>query len=423
MRRSFLAILGLLVLTFQSWNCGQAGGVLLVLTADGAWNSDKQVANVLSQIEVLFDAQGGFTAGGDGQLIDVDGDGEDELLVILNVSGRDVLPSLRLEAGHSAQQAIAVRVRGLDAEGQLVAYGGVPAQQLFDGMEQLAVPLDLRRSQVPAFVTAVSPVAVPAGGSLAAVAFFVSRPLQAESLSGRAHVSLAGRGELLGDWSSRDDCPDGAQMWIFSPAICLEPLGSPAVIDLRLDAGLLDLQGQPVEAFSAQLDLELAEFGACQPLTGCSEIDAGVPRPDLRCHVPSGLFEPAPCSNAPGSCLGDRNAFGMVSAPDSLACEAYRPGSVAVDGGCVIMDAWPCLRQSDCRSIGIFSCDFGAGLCVPDACLDSCPAAGQICVPDWGCQPGLGACLEPCAVYGSCPDFSQGCNSGDDGLWSCRTGD
>lgn len=410
---------GLLVTAWTIAGCGQSEGVLLVLSADGTWNSEQQVAESLARIELLFDADGGFLAGADGQLVDPDGDGQDELLVSLAVSGRRTLPSVRVRADRSAGQAMAVRVRGLDEQDRVVAYGGVPAQALFAGAGQISVPLDLRRSQRPAFVLALSPNSVPAGSSLGALALFASRPLQADSLRAAAQVLLDGT-PVTGRWAQRDGCPDGAQMWTFSPDSCLAAAGGTARIQVSLADGVLDEAGEAVAAFSQTLDLELVEFGACQPLTGCSAFSSGVARPDLRCDLASGLFTPAACTNAPGSCLGERNAYGIVAVTDPQACPLYRPGAEEVGGQCVIMDAWPCVRQSDCRDVGVFECDPVSDTCRPDSCLDSCPTPGQVCVPDWGCQPGLGACLEPCAAYGGCPDFSQTCRLGDDGLWACR---
>ncbi len=420
---------GLLTFSLCFAGCGDPKGIVLVPSPDAAWNTERQVAVRLSKIQLLLDGAGGFDASHtvDGaELVDADGDGELEVLLTMDVAGRSDLPWIRIEPGQAPERPLSVRLRGLDGESRVLAYGGIEAQPLFAGHDRLNIPFDLSRSALAPFVTAVSPGGAPSGSSLAALAFFASKPLDSGSMEGRAHVSLDGVGELAGSWNVRDGCPDGAQMWVFHPSGCWPASGASMALHLQLDQGVLDLDGQVLvddegqAGFSANLNLAILEFGACQPVVECSALEPASHRVDLRCDTGSGLLEPADCSNASGSCLGLRSLFGVVAGEDTAACEAYRSGAVAVEGACVIMDAWPCLRQSDCRGFGTFVCDSGPGLCVPDACLGTCPVTGQICVPDWGCQPGLGACLESCAAYGSCAEFTQTCALRADGLWSCR---
>jgi hypothetical protein len=407
------------------YGCGESeqdADAIIKLVADPALNSEQEVAGQLATIEMLFDAQEGFerinenNPKADGfAASDVDGDGEAELLLTMSVRGRNSLPKVGLDAGSNRETPIAVRVRGLDPDGEVAALGGIDPRVLFSaaGRNEVEVPFNLSRAHLPHQIVAVAPLSVPRGGVLKSIAFFASRPLDDSSLLESVSVKVLSTGgdgeeEVTGTTTGTGMCPFGTWMYIFTPADC--HLSNHWLTGVKLDVG----------GVSATISIDqVKEFGPCAPETNCEEIGiASAEDTDVTCDRLTGLFEPAPCSVAPAGCRGAA-VFDRVRAADTPECQAYRADTIQHDGECVVTAPWPCSGPDACINVGTGTCG-GNGQCVPDPCTDTCTPESLACVPTQGCLPKMGGCAQDCQAYGACPEFDQECVLGESGGHVCR---
>ncbi len=417
----------LITLVLATAGCGETtrdADAIVKLVADPAINSEREVAERLVNIEILFDAQGGFKGVNDNnpkvegfQASDPDEDGEVELLLKLSWLGKQSLPVIGLDAGSNQNTPIAVRARGLDGDGAVVALGGIDPRTLFtsSGQSEVEVPFNLCRAALPPRIVGVAPMTVPEEGGLASVALFASGPLEAAYMADEVSVWLVPSGgggdePVDGAFTGPVSCPFGTSMYTFTPADCRQSPHWLAGIKLATTGGL-----------SVTIPLsQVKEFGPCAPRKPCDQIGIAAPEDtDLVCNPQTGLFEPAPCSlSVPGCQPGE--VFDWVEAAGAPECQAFRAGTLHQDGFCVIADPWPCSGPEACAGVGTGTCDDGAGFCIPDTCTDSCTPDSLACVPSEGCLPKLGGCVPDCSAYGACPEFDQECVLGESGGHVCR---
>jgi len=412
------------------------GGAVIALSPDPNRNTADQIAAELERVEILLDAtQGGFNGLGDPpagfRAIDPDGDGQPELMVTMEVGADGALPELLLEPGSNHDTPIAVRARGLDAQGRVAAYGGAAARALFESDQQprILVPFNLSPSHLPPRIVAVVPQKLPTSSlagspSLAAVAFYSSRQLDSKTVNtDNVHVWVGAR-ELKGSFKSRP-CAGGLEMWTFSPAECVESLlitGELMRIKLVIDATVKDTDGRAIAhpgGFEQSTDLTLAQFGACQTIAfDCfGYVSSAAGHVDLRCNPGTKRLEPTPCSLVPGSCGSPWLAFTWRIAESAAQCESFHDGAAYVEehGSCAIEKPWPCNHPTtDCKGVGGGWCDLGERQCEPAPCTDpdSCPGGHLVCVSQ-RCLPRIGACLDDCQRFGGCPTFSKRCDADD----------
>lgn len=397
---------------------------LVKLVADPAQNSEREVAERLVNIEVLFDAQGGFKSVNDanpkaeGFLAgDLDGDGEAELLLKMSWRGRQSLPAIGLNAGSNRNTKIAVRARGLDDSGEVAALGGIDARILFapSGQSEVEVPFNLSRAGLPPRIVGVSPMTVPSQGGLASIALFASGPLESSYLADDVSVWLvpAGGGsdeQVPGAFSGPVPCPFGTRMYTFTPEGCRQSPRWLTGVKLTTTEGL---------SVTIPVD-QVKEFGPCAPRRNCDQIGIGAPDDtDIVCDLQTGLFEPAPCSLTVLGCQPGE-VFDRVAAAGTPECRAFRSDAFHQDGFCVLADPWPCAGPEACAGVGTGVCDQGTKLCIPDPCTDSCTPDSLACVPGEGCLPRMGGCAQDCLAYSACPEFDQECVLGESGGHVCR---
>jgi hypothetical protein len=180
--------------------------------------------------------------------------------------------------------------------------------------------------------------------------------------------------------------------------------------------GVLDAE------FTVTLPLEqIKEFGpACTPRAACDRTGFDAPADtDLVCNSLTGLFETAPCSITVGGCQAD-GVFDWVRAEGAPECQLYRDDTVHQNGGCAVLNPWPCTDPSACTNVGTGTCDDGIGQCIPDSCTDTCTNDALLCVGGEGCLPRMGGCNQDCLNYGSCPEFDQECVLVESGGHACR---
>ena len=418
--------------------CGQTdqdADAIIKLVVDPALNSEREVAQQLSNIELLFDAQGGFQGVNDHNpkvddfiAEDPDGDGETELLLRMGVSGRTTLPSIGLGAGSNRSTPIAVRARGLDSAGEVAALGGIDARILFSpsGRSEVEVPFNLTRTGLPPRIVAVAPLAVPRDGILDSIAFYTTHPLDTATLSGNISVRVVpsgggGEEEVSGTFSESGACPFGTYMYTFTPAACHSSVHRLAGIKLAVGPGVTDTSGRELGGLTATINIEQTkEFGACTPQTRCDEIGiAAAEDSDIACDLQTGLFAPAPCSAVAAGCQAPA-VFDWVPATGTPECQAFRPDTVHQNGACVVLNPWPCTGPGACAGVGSGTCDDGIGQCIPDSCTGSCTPDTLVCVSGEGCLPKIGGCTQDCGTYGACPEFDQECVLGESGGHVCR---
>lgn len=415
-------------------------GAILVLRPDPALAREQDLAARLAAVQVLLDAPDGFAQLPQDadevngfSVTDVDGDAEAELLLELSTGGREELPRVRLDPGHNEAKRIAVRARGLDAQGRLVAYGGVEPRVLFASgrVNEVEVPFNPARAVMPPRVIAVLPTALPtAGFVLGKVAFVSSRALAPESLEGRVSLQLYADDDsatqVEGVLAGPVGCPDGTQMWTFAPTACHTPATSYVRFELTLAEGVADTDGAPLRDAEGQagavlsVSANLAGLGPCVPVETCDRYGrfGELPPVDLSCDRSTGLFEPAQCTVAPGGCLDPRDGYDGAEGSDDATCAGYRPDAFSHAGRCVVADPWTCRNFQDCEIMDS-TCDMSSRQCQPQDCDGACAGAYELCTPR-GCLPVLGTCAESCATHGSCPSFAQTCRAGEGGGRVCR---
>jgi len=445
--------LGLLVLSgacgeSASENSGAATSrwAKVIFTPDAARNSEEQVSEVVRSIELLLDSPTGFdnletasTSALDFKIQDPDKDNAQELLARLSPVGPEQLPVLRMDPGSQGDRPIALRARGLDEQQQVVAYGESSAQPLFSGDEitYLSVPFNLAPSRLAPELLAVNPHSLPSGVVLGSIAIQVSKPLSGTSLDGHARVTLLSaptgspqqESPVEGTWTGPLSCPNGLEMWRFTPTSCLDVGLLSAAIRLSLDAEVSDLAGQPLRADSGGGVSWTSNFTALRAFGPCAGYNCGIGggillyRSDLRCDNATGRLEAASCTVPIGekTCGQGVFRFDWVNAKDDAGCQAYREDTYQALGSCVLANPWPCTSNGRCEGIGPKRCDVATNQCVPASCDDGiCGDPSLVCVPGKGCLPRMGTCREDCSAAGGCPEFSQTCQQSESGLFVCQ---
>jgi hypothetical protein len=410
--------------------CGEAeqdADAIIKLVTD--LNTPREVAEKLENIEMLFDAQGGFSGKAEGfTTVDPDDDQENELLLTMYVGGKITLPVVGLNAGSHRNTPIAIRVRGLNSAEEVVALGGIDARVLFapSGRSEVEVPFNLTRQGLDPRVVAVAPLVVPREGVLDSVAFYTTHPLDMSTVAGKISVRAVRSGggneeDVGGTFSESGACPFGTYMYTFTPSDCHRSNQWLGGVKLAVGPGVLDTSGRELGGTTTTITIEQTkEFGACTPQIGCDEIGiASADDIDIVCDLQTGLFAPAPCSVAAAGCLGG-SVFDWVAAADTSECQAYRTGTVHQEGACVILDPWPCTGAAACSGVGSGTCDGGIGQCIPDSCTGTCTPDTLVCVTGEGCLPKIGGCTQDCQAYGACPEFDQQCVLGESGGHVCR---
>jgi hypothetical protein len=412
--------------------CGgdeQDADAIIKLVVDHPQITEKQVAQQLETIEMLFDAQGGFSSKAEGfTAVDPDNDQETELLLSIYVGGRITLPVVGLSAGSHRNTPIAIRVRGLNPAEEVVALGGIDPRVLFapSGRSQVEISFNLTRKGLPPRIVAVAPLAVPPGGVLDSLAFYTTQPLDMTTLPGNISVRTVASGggseeEVAGTFSESGVCPFGTYMYVFTPTECHRSAHWLGGVKLAVGTDIKDTSDRPLGSTTVTISIDQTkEFGACTPSTGCDEIGiTSADDIDIACDLQTGRYKPAPCSVAAGGCLGE-SVFDWVNAADTAGCQAFRPDTVEQDGACVILDPWPCIDSSACSGVGSGTCDQGIGQCIPESCTTSCTPESQVCVSGEGCLPKIGGCTQDCQAYGACPEFDQECVLGESGGHVCQ---
>jgi hypothetical protein len=411
--------------------CGgeeQDADAIIKLVADHPPTTEKQVAQQLETIEMLFDAQGGFSGKTEGfTTVDPDDDQENELLLTMYVGGKITLPVVGLNAGSHRSTPIAIRVRGLNPAEEVVALGGIDARVLFapSGRSQIEIPFNLTRKGLDPRVVAVAPLVVPREGVLGSIAFYTTHQLDmatvADNISVRAVPSGGGEEEVSGTFSESGTCPFGTYMYTFTPAGCQSSNHWLGGVKLAVGPGVLDTSGQELGGTTVTISIDQTkEFGACTPSTACDEIGiASVDDIDIICDLQTGRYQPAPCSAAAAGCL-EGSVFDWVAAPGTPECQAFRADTIHQEGACVILDPWPCTGAAACSGVGSGTCDGGIGQCIPESCTQSCTPDTLVCATGVGCLPKIGGCTQDCQVYGACPEFDQECVLGESGGHVCR---
>ena len=398
---------------------GDETGVIIHLTADISLNTEQELLEAISTIEILYDATGGFNGIDPGvtridefTVSDYDGDGEQELLLQIDLSGLGHLPKGRLKPGSNLQKEIGVKVRGLDGQAGVVAVGRLDPKILFEPgkLTEEWISLGFLGSHFPPRIVAVTPNDLPTLGCLESIAFYASRPLDPVSLQGHVHVFEKGKesvdfpGRLEGPLS----CPFGTEMWTFAPTGCHIPEDLPqpfAGIGLRLDPEVTDTGGAPIRddagepGFKKIIEpslLALAQFGDCELTAQCNWTEPIQPEKiDIICDSDTERYRPAPCSIVFDGCEGSSHGYAWVTADTDGECQAYRPDSLHADGICVVNSS---------------STSCGGGTCGDDtmACV-----GGE-------CMPMLGGCAEDCLEFGGCPGFDQSCVAMEPGSHTCK---
>jgi hypothetical protein len=428
--------------------CGDEDtGALIVLTPDSDYNSEDQVAEPLVAVQLMFDAEQGFHGinpadpQAEGfQTLDLDGDGQVELFLELDVSAIRKLPLVRLDPGGNLDKRIAVRARGIDAYGEVAAYGGLEARKLFVSGElyEIKVPFNLAFSHLPPRIIAVTPRTMPNPPGLAFLAFYSSKPLSQGSLANHVHVtlvgSLSGSKTVAGNLVGPSSCPFGAEMWKFVPDECYDSLLESRTINLKIDPEVTDSQGQGIQDATGNPGFEAARelasnvsFGACTIMLGCHQLGTNPTyAPDLICNDSTGMYEPARCSVDPLGCEDGRLVFDALSTRSTADCQAVRFDTYhhPESGSCVIEAPWPCNSRLDCSDIGEGECDGITSQCVAEACdhTGGCQGDfGMVCVEiQDGCLPRIGGCTADCSAFHGCPELDQDCTLLEVGAYQCR---
>jgi len=436
-------------ISILGFGCGQDGqmGAIITFSIEEDVNTEQELLDKTATLEVLFDAQGGFNSVGSAEgflPMDPDGDGQEELLWQIDMHSRDALPTLRLDPGSNTNKEISIRVRSLDENQQVVAYGGKDADTLFVSSEikTISVPINLSRSQLPPRIVAVTPETLPKG-YLESIAFFSSKPLLQDSLKDRVHVFILNQDqEVAGQLQEPVHCPFGTQMWVFKPTECKTELAVPPSIPgirLEIDAGVTDLQGMELVDENDEPGYHISKpsndltmgFGDCtipgiiEDQASCDRIIIGINNStDLICNPVNGRLIPAQCSISPDTCKGWRMVYDWVQAVDNSQCQSYRNDTFYYQDQCVIENPWICRNRNGgplvCQGIGIETCV--SDRCVPSECQDSvCADNLLICTADNKCLPRLGGCTDDCMAFGGCPEFQQECIMLErSGLYACH---
>jgi len=426
-KKILIFLLGLLLA-----GCGESeqdADALIILLNDPALNTEREVAGQLETIEMLFDAQGGFSKKAEGfTTVDLDDDQETELLLTMHVGGKITLPVVGLNAGSHRDTPIAIRARGLNSAEEVTALGGIDARVLFapSGRSEVEIPFNLTRQGQDPRIVAVAPLEVPSGGVLDSLAFYTTQPLDMATLPDNISVRAVASGgggeeEIGGTFSESGACPFGTYMYVFTPTDCHRSAHWLGGVKLAVGTEATDTAGRPLWSMTTTITIDQTkELGACTPQTGCDEIGiASVDDIDIVCDLQTGRYKPAPCSVASAGCL-NQSVFDWVAAADTAGCQAFRPDTVEQDGACAILDPWPCTGSSACSGVGSGTCDEGIGQCIPDSCNGDCTPDTLVCVSGEGCLPRIGGCAQDCQVYGACPEFDQECVLGESGGHVCQ---
>ena len=390
---------------------GVSEGVIINLVNNPRINSIDELLSQVAFIELLFDSPEGFTgvdgtssSVGDFRVDDFDADGMLELMLSLDVQGKNRLPRGQIDPGRNRDRQIAIRVRGVDLDGEVVAAGELAAKKLFvpGQIVNELVPFNLTNQKLAPRIVSVSPETLPAPGTLRSLAFYSSKPLDEDSLQDHVHVFMSGDNggetEVQGTLAGPYPCPFGNQMWRFVPQnMCPGTLGSPEIrlvlepeITDQQGRGLVDDSGQPGFTKTLRSPSGLGfEFGDCFILLPfCSGVFS-----DLNCS--GGMYHPIPCVSSPTGCIGTLQAFDWIRAESTAQCVAWWEDSQLGNGFCVF--------------------DQFSGSCFDGPCTDD-----RLECVDGRCMTRLGACTSNCEVFGGCLDYDQNCVANGLGSFVCR---
>jgi hypothetical protein len=373
--------------------------------------SSTDLATQIDTLEILLDSADGFNGVGEGAIdgfeaADYDADGTLELLLSIDLVNQNELPVIRLDPGSNLEKQIAIKVRGLNQSLAVVALGGKPAEQIFpsSGLETIWVPLELTRDFRAPSIVNVSPSSNSGGiGGISyeSIAFYSSKSLAPESLTGNVHLSIGDDSDITGQLEGPRSCPFGAEMWVFTPQGCHRSFMDGLSVRLVLDAGITDLAGNGLQdsngtpGFSKTIQLTgFVEMGDCTELwLDCARME--VVSVDMYCDLISGQMRPADCTVPLGGCEQAGDSFDWVQAGSNAECRAFRGDTVLQDGFCVVD-----------------SIDFGS--CTNNSCSDS-----QVCMQS-RCHPRIGGCVDDCQQTGACPEYIQSCQLNDSNFYVCR---
>lgn len=391
---------------------GVSEGVIINLVNNPRINSIDEILSQVAFIELVFDSLDGFTgvdgtssSVGDFEVDDVDGDGMLELMLSLDVQGSNSLPRGQIDPGRNRDRRIAIRVRGVDASGAVVAAGELSAKRIFvpGRVVNELVPFNLTNQNLAPRIVWVSPETLPAPGTLRSLAFHSSKPLDEESLADHVHVYMSSdfnnETDVQGTLVGPQPCPFGTEMWRFVPSQneCTGTLGSPE-IRLVLDPAITDQQGrglvddigQPGFTRTLRSPSGLGfEFGDCFILLPiCSGVFS-----DLFCIA--GMYHPIPCVSSPTGCIGSLQAFDWIRSDSLAQCVNWWEESQLGNGFCVFSQT--------------------AGSCFDGPCADD-----RLECVEGRCMTRLGACTSNCEVFGGCLGYDQNCVANGFGSFVCR---
>jgi hypothetical protein len=422
---------------------GEETSVVLRFNPNPNLNSEAEMVEQISILELLLDAEGGFHGVQPGSLpthdfisVDSDQDGDLELLARLELSQELILPRIRLDPGSNQATSIALKARGLDTQEQLVAFGGLPPSRLFASGEKryVSLPFNLVPDRRSWTIAAVMPGPMPQGAVLESIGFIASRPLNRSSLSEHLRLLLV-TGEPGAEQESPIEfvledaiaCPLGQEMWRLRPSQCVLLDGGKAQLRLLIDPQAQDNAQRQLSPLAGpngldkMIDLNpLQGFGPCSPVKSCVNSGTMVFRPDLICDPQSGRLKPAPCSATSGACQNEEYVFSWISVDDADECLRYRLDSFQSAGFCFLTDPWPCQSNTDCGGLSGKRCDQQTQQCQPIACSGACADEELACAGGQGCLPRLARCVLNCGFVGGCPEFNQGCQAGEAGGQVCQ---
>jgi hypothetical protein len=331
-------------------------GLWVRLQPDPARQSEGEVARNLARVRVVVDLSvpgqeiSGLPSGsGDGELqyLDLDGDGAREPVFDLSWPTADRLPLLQITSQRNAGLPILLRVEGYDADGALVAIGGVAAA-VIGGAEETAVPFNLLPNRLPPRVVATQPEGGQVLPSLGDFAVTFSRKLRLDTVSPTT--------VYLGCTAN-----DGTRTEWHPTALFVteETFENPSLTRHRA-RGVFASNGS-VEATCAitVLATVLADDG--------TPFDQDATRPGADGFTGEGFTIQAPNSYVTNGCSLPVNDPGYV----------------------------------DCQDAGLV-CDPDTGLCVTAGGCGGC-APGSLC------DPAADLCVEDCRTFGACLDPAATC--------------
>jgi hypothetical protein len=431
LRRGLLPIAALLVAS-----CGDEGTALrLKLVVDPQLNSEAQLLSVVNSIELVLDAQEGFSAVPDGgELVakDVDNDGMLELVLTKSVQGLKSFPMYRLLPG-SGGRSFTITARGWVGN-QVAAVGGSAPAKFVDGQSaEVTVPLNLRPGfRAPRVIMALphdGQDAVPQALSSIYVEFSkwiasgsAEKHLRLTTKVGGADVDVPGTWafkniavtelgyteERTGATFQRDaTCYDliAGEFHIVAEAAITDTSGAPLVQDAMTSQPngyrstfrvVPSADIAPPAANSACVTVKPTQVGcttleSCNPNGGEAFICVKPADASLAPYcAPSGKT----CGNCP---------TGYVCAPVATSTDPSTPAPTVV-ASCV-----PDCRANGCPTmipgVGAVRCNVVSGICDPcliaaaanvaPTCNLACPGTPGGCRPGMFCNPDTKQCA-PC---------------------------